>query len=84
MTSEADRTVLSRPIKVDEIKDGTRGETAATAAEMNEIARLLELVALNRLDLSYRLDHRGPGRVHLTRPPAGRCHPNLRGHARPG
>ena len=66
MPREADRSVLSRPVKVDEIKDGTRGETAATAAEMTEIARLLDLVALNRLDFSYRLDHRGPGRLHLT------------------
>jgi uncharacterized metal-binding protein YceD (DUF177 family) len=66
MTSEADRTVLSRPVKVDEISDDTRGETAATAAERNEIARLLDLVALDRLDFSYSLDREGPGRVHLT------------------
>jgi uncharacterized metal-binding protein YceD (DUF177 family) len=66
MTSEADRTVLSRPIRIDEIRDGTMGETAATKAEMDQIARLLDLVALNRLDFCYRLDHRGPGRVRLT------------------
>jgi uncharacterized metal-binding protein YceD (DUF177 family) len=66
MTSEADRTVLSRPVKVDEISDDTRGETAATAAERNQIARLLDLVALDRLDFSYSLDRGGPGRVHLT------------------
>lgn len=65
MTSEADRTVLSRPLKVDEIRDGTRGETTATKAEMEEIAQLLDLVALNRLDFSYRLDHRGEGRWRL-------------------
>ena len=33
---------------------------------MDQIARLLDLVALNRLDFCYRLDHRGPGRVRLT------------------
>jgi len=65
MTSEADRPVLSRPLKVDQIRDGTRAETAATKAEMEEIAHLLDLVALNRLDFSYRLDPRGEGRWRL-------------------
>jgi uncharacterized metal-binding protein YceD (DUF177 family) len=65
MTNEADRVVLSRALKVDDIRDGTRGATAATKAEMEEIARLLDLVALKRLVFAYRLDHRGAGRVRL-------------------
>ena len=66
MTNEADRAVLARPLKVDEIKDGTTGEIAATKTEMDAIARLLQLVALKRLALSYRFDHRGAGRLRLT------------------
>ena len=66
MTNEADPAVLSRPLKVDELKDGTSGEIAATRAEMDAIARMLDLVALERLAFSYRLDRSGEGRLRLT------------------
>jgi len=66
MTQDADRPVLSRPLKVDEIRDGTSGETAAKEAELTAIARLLDLLALKRLALSYRLDRAGGSRLRLT------------------
>jgi uncharacterized protein len=66
MTNEADRAVLSRPLRVDEIRDGASGEIAATRAEMDAIARMLDLVALEGLTFIYRLKHGGGGRLHLT------------------
>ena len=65
MTNDIDTPVLSRPLKIEEIRDGTSGETAATEAELAAIARLLELVALKRLALSYRIDRAGSGRTPL-------------------
>jgi hypothetical protein len=65
MTSDIDTPVLSRPLKVDEIRDGTSGETAATEAELAAIAPMLELVALERLALSYRIERAGAGRWRL-------------------
>ena len=65
MTNDVDTPVLSRPLKVDEIRDGTSGETEATEAELAAIARMLDLVALKRLALSYRVDRAGSGRLHL-------------------
>jgi hypothetical protein len=65
-TDETAPAVLSRPLKVDEIKDGETGETAAGTAELEAIARLLDLVALKSLALSYRLDRGGGGRLSLT------------------
>jgi hypothetical protein len=59
MTNEADRAVLSRIIKVDEIKHGARGEIVVAEAEMRVIASMLELVALDGLTLGYRLDKTG-------------------------
>lgn len=65
MTREADPAVLSRTFKVDEIRDGASGEVAATKAEMEAIARLLDLVSLAGLTLDYRLTQLGGGRLHL-------------------
>jgi len=73
MKSEADRAVLARTLRVDEIRDGASGEIAATKAEMDAIARMLDLVALEGLTFLYRLDHGGGGRLHLT----GRLHANV-------
>jgi uncharacterized metal-binding protein YceD (DUF177 family) len=73
MTNDIDTPVLSRPLKVDEIRDGTGGETAATDTELAAIARLLDLVALKRFVLSYRLDRAGTGRLRLT----GRLHADV-------
>jgi uncharacterized metal-binding protein YceD (DUF177 family) len=65
-TNEIDPPILSRPLKVHEIRDGTGGEIAATDAELAAIARMLDLVALKRLFLSYRLDRVGGSRLRLT------------------
>jgi uncharacterized metal-binding protein YceD (DUF177 family) len=56
---------LSRPLKVEEISDGASGEIAAAKDELGAIAGLLDLVALTRLSLSYRIDGGGGGRLHL-------------------
>ncbi len=66
MMNDADRAVLSRPLKVDEIRDGTSGETTVTKSEMEGIARLLDLVALSGLTFSYRFKAGGSDRLHLT------------------
>ena len=65
MTNDIDPPVLSRPLKLDEIRDSTTGEIAATDAELAAIAERLDLVALKRLALSYRLDRAGSGRLRL-------------------
>lgn len=66
MTEDVDPPVLSRPLKVDEIKDGESAEIAANDAELDAIAKMLDLVALERLIFAYRFDHRGGGRLRLT------------------
>ena len=73
MNNEADRAVLSRTLRVDDIRDGASGEIAVIKAEMDAIARMLDLVALERLTFTYRLDHGGGGRLHLT----GNLHANV-------
>jgi uncharacterized metal-binding protein YceD (DUF177 family) len=73
MNSEADRAVLARTLRVDEIRDGASGEIAATKAEMGAIARMLDLMALEGLTFLYRLHHGGGGRLHLT----GRLHADV-------
>jgi len=73
MNSEADRAVLSRTLRVDDIRDGASGEMAVTKAEMNAIAGMLDLVALEGLTFNYRLNHGGGGRLHLT----GNLHANV-------
>ncbi|MGH6802496.1 MAG: YceD family protein [Methyloceanibacter sp.] len=66
MNSETDRAVLSRTLRVDEIRDGASGEIAVTKAEMNAIAGMLDLVVLEGLTFNYRLNHGGGGRLRLT------------------
>ncbi len=66
MTNVADGAVFSRPLKADEIRDGTSGEIVATEAELQAIARLLDLVALRSLAVAYRLAQAGEGRLHLS------------------
>ena len=65
MRSATDRAVLLRPLKVEEIRETASGALAATEAEMAEIARLLDLVALEGLGFSYRITQAGEGRLHL-------------------
>jgi len=70
MKTDADRAPLSRPLRVDEIRDGASEEIRATDAEMAAIARLLDLVALTGLNFTYRINHGGGGRLNLS----GRLH----------
>ncbi|MGI8724392.1 MAG: YceD family protein [Methyloceanibacter sp.] len=60
------RRPLSRPLRLDEIKDYLSGEIEATAAEREAIAALLDLPELRSLKLVYRLRRGGGGRYHLT------------------
>ena len=66
MTEDVERPVLSRPLKVDEIKEGVSAEIAANAAELAAIAKMLDLVALERLIFTYRFEPCGGGRLRLT------------------
>jgi uncharacterized metal-binding protein YceD (DUF177 family) len=66
MTSEVRPAPLSRIFKVDEINDGASGEVIATKAELDAIARLLDLVRLEGLTFEYRFTHGGSGRLRLT------------------
>ncbi len=66
MTSEAEPAPLSRIFKVDEINDSASGEIVATKAELDAIARLLDLVRLEGLTFAYRFTHGGSGRLRLT------------------
>jgi len=66
MTEDAQAPILSRPIKVDEIRDGASDEIAVTGAELVTVAKMLDLVALDRLTFAYRIHHGGGGRLVLT------------------
>ena len=66
MNEDVDRPVLSRPLKVDEIKDGTSAEITANDAELEAMAKMLDLVALEGLRFAYRIDRQGGGRLRLT------------------
>jgi uncharacterized metal-binding protein YceD (DUF177 family) len=66
MKPDTERAPLSHPLRVDDIKDGAGGEIVASRCEQDAIARLLDLVALDRLVFNYRLDRAGGGRLRLT------------------
>jgi uncharacterized metal-binding protein YceD (DUF177 family) len=66
MTNDADRPPISRPLRVDDIRDGASGEIAATEAEMAASAHLLDLRRLEGLNLAYRLRHGAVGCLRLT------------------
>jgi hypothetical protein len=66
MTEDADPPILSRPLKVDELRDGASGEIVVTGAELATVAKMLDLVALDRLTFAYRIGHGGGGRLVLT------------------
>jgi len=56
---------LSRPIRVDEIKEGEERLIEANEAERETIAALLDLQRLDRLSLDFRFARRGQGRFAL-------------------
>lgn len=66
MRSTADIQVFSRPLRVDEIKDGASGTLTATPGELTEIARLLGLVALEEFSFAYGATLAGEGRLRLS------------------
>lgn len=63
---EAEPPVLTRSIEVDDVEDGEARLIEVTEAERATIARLLDLVALDRLAFAYRLKREGEGRTGLT------------------
>ncbi len=78
MTQDVDGPVLSRPLKVDEIRDGASGEIAATDAEMEAIAgdARSRCARWTSSRLSFRSPRRRPPPPH--RHPARQSHANLR------
>ena len=66
MSHDLDRPPLSRPLKVDEIKDSVQGEIVAMPSELAAIAKLLDLKGLGQLTFTYRLNHGGGDRLRLT------------------
>src|SRR4029078_712908 len=66
MSHDLDRPPLSRPLKVDEIKDSVQGEIEATPSELAAIAKLLDLKGLGQLTFTYRLNRGGCARLRLT------------------
>jgi Large ribosomal RNA subunit accumulation protein YceD len=66
MSNDADRPPISRPLKVEEIRDGAGGQIDATQSEMADIAGMLDLVGLAGFAFTYRLHRGGAGRLRLT------------------
>jgi hypothetical protein len=54
---------LARTFRVDELKEGEERTIEVNRAERETIAALLDLAALDRLSLAFRLHRRGQGRV---------------------
>ena len=65
MNKETEHLALSRPLRVDEIKDEASGSMEITATERTAIAKLLDLRGLEGLALTYRLVRAGAGRLRL-------------------
>jgi len=65
MSHETEHLPFSRPLRIDEIRDGASGSIEATAAEMAAIANLLDLRGLENLAMSYRLFRAGAGRLRI-------------------
>ena len=63
---EAEPPVLTRSMEVDDVEHGEAGLIEVTHDERAAIARLLDLVALDRLAFAYRLKREGEGRIGLT------------------
>ncbi len=64
--SPGEAPLIERHVKVDDIKDGEQGLITATPSECRAIAKILDLITLERLALTYRLRPEGGGRVGLT------------------
>jgi uncharacterized metal-binding protein YceD (DUF177 family) len=66
MSRDAEGLHFSRPLKVEEIRDASSGEIEAGEAEMEAIARILDLVGLEGLTFAYRLRRDGKDGLRLT------------------
>lgn len=66
MSTAADHPVFSRPLRVDELRDGAGGTLVATPSELAAMARLMDLVVLEEFTFSYRLTNAGEGRLRLS------------------
>src|SRR5512143_664042 len=65
MSHETEHLPFSRPLRIDEIRDGASGSIEATAAEMAAIANLLDLKGLEDLAMTYHLFRVGADRIRL-------------------
>jgi hypothetical protein len=66
MNDELKRSPLSRPLRVDEIAEGTEVAIEPTDSERAAIADMLDLCGLERLTVICRLRRRGGGRIGLS------------------
>lgn len=57
---------ISRMLRVDELKEGEERSIEVNQAERDTIARLLDLVALDDLRFTFRIQRRGEGRFALS------------------
>jgi uncharacterized metal-binding protein YceD (DUF177 family) len=57
---------ISRMLRVDELKEGEEVSIEINRAERDTIARLLDLVALDDLRFTFRIQRRGEGRLALS------------------
>jgi uncharacterized metal-binding protein YceD (DUF177 family) len=65
MNKEIEHSTLSRPLRIDEIRDEASGSVETTAAERTAIAKLLDLRGIEGLSLTYRLVRAAGGRLRL-------------------
>ena len=65
MNKETEHSPVSRPLRIDEIRDEVSGSVETTGAERTAIAKLLDLRGLEGLSLTYRLVRAAGGRLRL-------------------
>jgi hypothetical protein len=63
--SEGEAAPFKRRLRVDDIGDGEEGAIQASPAECHAIARVLDLVAVERLAFTYRLRRQAGARIAL-------------------
>lgn len=66
MDEHADALPLSRKLRVADIEENIQQTIAATQAEKDNVARLLDLVRLDALTMDYRLRQGAGGRIRLS------------------
>src|SRR3972149_470610 len=71
MSNEDHRSPLSRPLRIDEIAEGTAAEIGITTAERAAVAQLLDLSGLKDLTFRYCFHRGAGGRLLAPEPIAG-------------